>query len=146
MFRRKATAARCPAFRNGAVLLQSSLLANHKSESIFHGVTSFENVFCSNKELLLFVHRCTTNFWCVTVGEEQTFLYPHGASGWSNNQIDMRQMSKRKQPHLICSYGWEPWVHKGIWDPTCKRVSEIERGTEGYKTFWARNEVLHLGA
>ena len=29
-------------------------------------------------------------------GEEQTFLYPQDSSGWSNNQIDMRQISKRK--------------------------------------------------
>lgn len=61
---RKATAAWCPVFRNGVVLLQSSLLANHKSGTIFQVVTSFENVFCSNKS--------KTNFY-LFINVQQTF-------------------------------------------------------------------------
>lgn len=30
------------------------------------------------------------------VGEEQTFLYPEASSGWSNNQLGMREIRKRK--------------------------------------------------
>lgn len=63
------------------------------------------------------------------VGEEQTFLYSHGSSGWSNSQIDVRQISKRKLPNLIHTYVWEPHVCESE-TPTCTRVPEVESENE----------------
>ena len=44
------------------------------------------------------VHRMKPPGVC-TVGEEDVFRYPEGSSGWSNNQVDLRQSSKRKSAH-----------------------------------------------
>lgn len=65
------------------------------------------------------------------MGEEQTFLYPQGSSGGYNNQIDMRQIRKRKEPNLICTYLWEPHIQERARDSSCQRGSEIE-GEHGY--------------
>lgn len=61
--------------------------------------------------------------------EEQTFLYSQGSSGWSNSQIDMRQISKRKLANLLHMYVWEPHVCESE-TPTRTRVSEVERESE----------------
>lgn len=60
-------------------------------------------------------------------GEEQTFLCPQGSSGWSNNQIDMRQSSKRKTIKFsyIHMYG----------NPIYMSGSETEKEIEVYMTF-----------
>lgn len=50
-----------------------------------------------------------------------------GLIGWSNHQIDRRQISKRKEPHLIHTCVWEPHIHERGRDSTCRRGSKTER-------------------
>lgn len=77
---------------------------------------------------------------CVGRRRGKTFLFPQNSSGWPNNQLDMRQISKRKLPNLIHAYVWELRVR----DPVCTRGSEIQRGIKAYKISSGKKEIIHL--
>ena len=83
--------------------------------------------------------------------EEQTFFYPHSSSGWSDNQIDMRKISKRKQPNLIHTYVWKPHMHTVPGYPTYMRESEtphtgeVQRQKGGLRYVRAGDEERCLG-
>lgn len=52
--------------------------------------------------------------------------------GWLDNQINRRQIDKRKSNLIACT--WDPHIHERIRDFTYMRDSEIKRGNEVYKT------------
>lgn len=94
---------------------------------------------CTKPRLLS--HLCSLFRWLLTAISSgwnlsklvafTTFLYTQGSSGWSNNLIDRRQISKRKQPNLIRTCVWEPRGHE----------SQRQKGTWVSRTSWAQEEA-----
>lgn len=65
-------------------------------------------------------------------GEVEEIPFPYsGSFGWPNNQINRKQIEKRKSNLISCTGA--PQIHER--DPTYMRDSELEMGIEVYKTF-----------
>lgn len=105
--------------------------------SIFHWSNRSGLRICTPKSHLLLNIRLL-----VYVGEEETFLYPPGSSGCSNNQTDMRQLRRE--------YKQISYIHMGsphTWESQRPKMQERERDRKGTwvdKTSWARDEGRSL--
>lgn len=77
------------------------------------------------------------------VVEEQTYLYPEAASGWSNNQIGMREIRKRKSADFIHTQGnlahrsHRPHLQERLEDRRCPELG-LRSGALGA---WAEQRI-----
>ena len=77
-----------------------------------------------------------------SVEEKQTSLLSKFTTlGWSNDQIDLRQVSKRERLTKFNTYVWEPHIHKSQ-RPHAQERFRDRKGIKVYNVHWGLQSVI----